>query len=143
MLHLVHPATVHFTVAFLVVGGLVEAYGILRDREAPERFGGTLVLLGTACLVASVVTGILAENSITYPPGAGADIDTHERLGLIVLAVFLVALFWKGWDRGRVRASVRPLFALFLLGGVAAVVLTAWLGGDLVYVHGVGVGVGG
>ena len=35
-MHLFHPALVHLTVAFLVAGGLVEAYGIARsDRQGP------------------------------------------------------------------------------------------------------------
>ena len=31
-MHLFHPALVHLTVAFLVAGGFVEAYGIARRR---------------------------------------------------------------------------------------------------------------
>ena len=143
MLHLLHPVTVHFTVAFLVTGGIAEAVGILSGRELMERFGGTLLVLGTTCLVATVVTGFLAENSITPPEGSAAAIGRHENAGLLSLGVFLVALFWKAWDRGRVRESVRPLYAVWLLAAVALVVVTAWLGGDLVYIHGVGVGVGG
>ncbi len=138
-LHLLHPVTVHFTVAFLVTGGLAEATGILSGRERLERFGGTLLVLGTACLVATVVTGFLAENSIVPPEGSTAAIARHESAGLLSLGVFLVALFWKGWDRGRVRESARPLYAVWVLAAVALVIVTAWLGGDLVYGHGVGV----
>ena len=141
-LHLLHPVTVHFTVAFLVTGGIAEATGILAGRERVERFGGTLLVLGTVTLVATVVTGFLAENSITHPEGSSAAIGRHENAGLLVLGVFLVALFWKGWDRGRVRESVRPLYAVWVLAAVVLVIVTAWLGGDLVYGHGVGVGVG-
>jgi len=59
---------------------------------------------------------------------------------LILLAVFLIATFWKGWDRGRVRESNRPLYAVWILCGVALAAVVAWLGGELVYGHGVGVG---
>ena len=61
VLHLVHPVLVHFTIAFLVVGGLVEAYGIAVARERPERFGGALTVLGTIALVPTIVAGFLAE----------------------------------------------------------------------------------
>ena len=138
-LHLLHPVTVHFTVAFLVAGGIAEGIGILIGRERLERFGGVLVLLGTASVVGTVVTGILAENSINHPPGSTVAIGRHESAGLLVLGVFVVALFWKAWDRGRVRESARPLYAIWLLAAVVLVIVTAWLGGDLVYTHGVGV----
>jgi len=141
MLHLIHPVTVHFTVAFLSTGGIVESFGILRDRERWERFGGMLVLLGTATLLLSVVSGFLAENSVAHPPGAAPDIARHEIVGLIVLGIFVVALFWKAWDRGRVRESARPVYAFLILAGVLALAVAAWLGGELVYGHGVGVGV--
>ena len=131
--------TVHFTVAFLVAGGIAEATGILAARERLERFGGALVVLGTISVVATVVTGFLAENSVDHPTGATAAIERHESAGLVVLGVFLVAIFWKGWDRGRVRESARPLYAVFVLAAVVLVIVTASFGGDLVYGHGVGV----
>jgi uncharacterized membrane protein len=140
MIHLVHPATVHFTIAFLLAGSVAEAFGIFAGRERVERWGGACVLLGTACVVLSVVTGFLAENSIAHPAGASADIERHERLGMITLALYLVALFWKGWDRGRVRESARPMYAVFVLAAAVLVCVTAWVGGELVYVHGAGVG---
>ena len=62
MLHLLPPAAVHFSVAFLVAGGLGESFGILLRRPGIERWSGTLVLLGTLSLFPTVVTGFLAEN---------------------------------------------------------------------------------
>lgn len=140
MIHLLHPASVHFTIAFLLAGSVAEAFGIFSSRERVERWGGACVLLGTGFVVVSVVTGFLAENSIVHPPGSSADIERHERLGMITLTVYLVALFWKGWDRGRVRESVRPLYAVYVLAAAMLVCVTSWLGGELVYVHGAGVG---
>ena len=139
MLHLIHPILVHVTVAFLAVGGLVEAYGIVMRREGGERFGGTLVVLGTASLVPAILAGFLAENSLTLSV-AGADaVDDHERLGLVVLGAFLPLLLVKAWGRGRPPERWRGLYAAGLIVGVLAAIGAAYLGGFMVYELGVGV----
>ena len=139
MLHLIHPALVHFTIAFLVAGGLAEAYGIGRAKERMERFGGALVLLGTIALVPTIAAGFLAENTLSVAGSAAAAVDDHERLGLVVLGIFVPLLVVKAWGRGRPPRSVRGLYAAGLIAGVAAAVATAFVGGFMVYRLGVGV----
>jgi uncharacterized membrane protein len=139
MLHLIHPALVHVTFAFLVVGGVAEAYGILRRREGVERFGGTLVILGTVSLVPAIVAGFLAENALTLSIAGEQAVDRHERLGLLVLGVFIPLVLAKAWGRGRPPENWRGLYAAGLALGVAAVLAAAYLGGFMVYELGVGV----
>jgi uncharacterized membrane protein len=139
MLHLLHPAAVHFSVAFLVAGGLGESLGILLRRPTAERWSGTLVLLGTVSLVPTVVTGFLAEN-VLAPSGALAPLlALHERMGLVILATFLLLLLWKAWGRGAVPEGQRVAFAIALLGAVGLVLYGALLGGTMVYGWGLGV----
>lgn len=141
MLHLFHPALVHFSIALLALGGSVEAVGLLARREGPTRFGGALVVLGTLSLVPTVVSGFLAADTVSPDgPVATALLARHERNGLILLGWFGGMLFWKGWHRGRLPGGQGRLYALLLLTGVTLVAYGAWLGGLLVYRHGVGVG---
>ena len=70
VLHLFHPALVHVTVAFLVVGGIVEAFGLMRRRDVVERFGSILVVTGTVSLLPTMLAGFLASNSLTLAEGA-------------------------------------------------------------------------
>jgi uncharacterized membrane protein len=139
MLHLIHPVLVHLTVAFLVVGGLTEAYGIVRGKERAERFGGALVLFGTASLIPTIVAGFLAENSLTLTVAGGDAVDLHERLGLVVLGVSVPLLLAKAWGRGRPPERWRGLYAASLIAGVLVAAGTAYLGGLMVYELGVGV----
>jgi uncharacterized membrane protein len=141
VLHLIHPVLVHVTVASLIAGGLVEAYGIWRRREGAERFGGTLVVVGTASLVPTIVAGFLAANSLALST-AGADaVDDHERLGLLVLGVFVPLLLLKAWGRGRPPERWRGLYVAGLLVGVGLASAAAYVGGFMVYELGVGVAV--
>ena len=139
MLYLIHPPLVHFTIAFLVVGGLCESFGILRGRERPERFGALLVLIGTVFLIPTVASGLLAENTVSLRAGVPDDLELHERVGFAVLAVFVLGAFAKAWVRGNLTGRARTAYMVLLLIGVALVVFGAYLGGHLVYSHGVGV----
>jgi len=140
MLHLIHPVFVHLTVAFLIVGGLVEACGIAWRRERAERFGGTLVVLGTVSLFPTIVAGFLAENSLTLTAAGAEAVDDHTRLGLLVLGVFAPLLLMKAWGRGRPPEGWRRFYAAGLIVGVAMTLAAAYAGGVMVYELGVGVG---
>ena len=139
MLHLIHPALVHATVAFLILGGLVEAYGIGRHHEAAARFGGTLVVLGTVSLVPTIIAGFLAENTLSLSAAAADAVDDHERFGLLAFGAFVPLLLMKAWGRGRPPLRFRGLYVAGLVVGVALVATAAYLGGLMVYALGVGV----
>jgi uncharacterized membrane protein len=139
MLHLIHPALVHATVSFLIVGGLIEAYGVGRRRAAPEQFGGTLVLIGTALLLPTIVAGYLAQNSLALSAAAAEAVDDHERLGLLTLGVFIPLLVVRAWGRGRPPERLRGLYTAGLMVGVALAAAAAYAGGLMVYELGVGV----
>lgn len=137
-MHLVHPALVHFAIAFLVAGGLLEAWAIFARRAGAERSGGALVVAGVLALGPTVASGFLALNAVTLPPAAAATAAWHERAGIVILAAFLGLMLWKGWHRGKIPDGARSVYALALLAAVALVVYGAFLGGRLVYGFGVG-----
>jgi uncharacterized membrane protein len=139
VLHLFHPALVHITVAFLVTGGIIEAFGLMRRRDNAERFGSTLVIAGTFSLLPTMLAGFLASNSLTLSEAALAAVDRHERFGIMTLGVFLPLLIVRAWGRGTVPGGARTYYTAGLALGVALTVFVAFLGGRLVYVFGVGV----
>ena len=142
MLHLIHPALVHFGVTFVAVGALLEAYGHLREREQARRIGAPILVGGTLTLVLLIASGYVAANTIELPAGAASPLNMHERSGWILLAWLVVLQFWQGWHGGRLPRTQAVLYALGLLFAVAWLTYTAYLGGTLVYSYGVGVGQG-
>lgn len=138
--HLLHPALVHFTVAFLLVGAATLGWALVRDAEGLERFGNRLYLIGAASLVLTLFSGFLAENTILPVAGTEPLIAAHERNGWIVGALVLASLLWRAWNRGELPRSQRRPYAVLLFTVAAMLTWGAWLGGQLVYRHGVGVG---
>jgi len=139
MLHLAHPVFVHFTVALLVTGGLVESVGILARRPAAERFGSVLVLAGTVSLLPTLVTGALAAKVLEVRGEAALVLAGHETRGWVLAGWFVALVFWKAWFRGALPGAQRTAYAVLLVVGVVLVLWNGLVGGELVYVHGVGV----
>jgi uncharacterized membrane protein len=139
MIHLVHPALVHFPIALLMVGGVTEAIGLLADRSGARRIGGVLVIGGTVALIPTIASGYLAANSIPLDEPALRHLALHEWTGWLVLAWFLGCLFAQAWTRGRMVGAARCVLAAALLIGVLLTGGAAFLGGELVFGHGAGV----
>ncbi len=139
--HLLHPAVVHFSIAFLVAGAVIEAVGALGGRPAAARFGTLLLALGTVSVIVTLATGYLAANTLDIPAAAKATFDAHERNGWIVLALFGLGFFWKAMYRGELPPTQAKLHAVYSLAAAAFVIYSAYLGAELVYDHAVGVGV--
>ena len=139
MLHLFHPAFLHFSVAFIVAGGAAEAWGLVTDRESPRRTGATLLLLGLVSLVPTIATGYLAANTLGLPEDGGSLLGAHERNGWILLGLLVGSQFWKAWFRGELPARHRGFYAVVLIVVVLLTVYSAWLGGRMVYGQGYGI----
>ena len=130
----------HFALAFAVSGTLAEGMGILASRRPLERWGGGMVLLGTATLVLAVASGYLAANTAPHVTAAAeVALGAHERLALVATSALVLLVLWKALGRGRIAAWQRPLYAVALLAAALLLLWAALLGGRLVYDHGIGI----
>ena len=134
----IHPALVHFPIAFLVGGVALDLYAAWRGR--PE-----LALAASRLIAAGVLTGILAAaaGALAYftVPGMHAG-WAHQaifwHLGLATASlVFLggVALARRG------EAASSPSLEVRLVGilAVALLAFAAAIGGEVVYHAGMGI----
>ena len=84
----------------------------------------------------------MAANSLDQPMGAAATLLwQHARNGWILLGMFFGTQFWKAWHRGQIPGPERYLYAVVILAAAGFAVFSAYLGAEMVYRHGVGVGV--
>jgi uncharacterized membrane protein len=146
-----HPATVHFPIALLLVGSLAGLLYLWWDQRPELRvLTWWLLMLGWAGAGVAALTGLLAQGNL--PPQAPYSfvLNGHISSGLALIVVY-AALFYRVWlHRNRRRAtdsadlldvpSARLWLTLLLLLGMALVVIGGWLGGQLVYTWGVNVG---
>ena len=137
-----HPIAVHFPIALIFIAFLFSliAY-ILRRHALATHLAATghfsLWLAGLSAVMAAIL-GWLAFNSVNHDEAGHAAMLLHRSWAIpTALAIVLFA----GWDVWKKRVTeimtIPALIILFLLS--TAIAVTGWLGGEVVYRHGIGV----
>jgi len=132
--HEIHPSLVHYPLAFQPLAVATDTLGYLTGNRRLLQAGrwATLLAAGSAALAGGA--GFLAQREVEADGDAHDLLVTHRTLniGLTLTAGLLAA--WR-WRR---RAPTPASLAIGALG-LAAMGYSAYLGGKMVYEHGVGV----
>lgn len=130
----VHPALAHFPVALLPVAIAADACARRTSSRELESVGRVGVTLAAVSAAAAGVFGLIAQEEVEVDEHARRILQTHRTLNIVALGL-VTALAIR-------RRSARRASTSYLLLGLAAtavVSFSAYLGGKLVYTHGVGV----
>jgi len=138
-----HPRFVHFPIALSLAGVLFVAVGLARAGAA-ERWlwaGRWLVFLGWIGAVVAGVTGLIDQSHAPDTPVVRDTINLHITAGIALMVVFGLALYWPLKDKRLLSGGAgRWGYLALLLLGALLILVESWLGGQLVYKLGVGVG---
>lgn len=140
MSHL-HPMIVHFPIALLLVGFVLDLAGLISRRDFFIKAGFLLLILGSLGVVAAYFSGDVAADTLTKTDDLQQALEIHEEsaeitLGLMAgVSIFRIGLVLLKKFKGAFCWVVLGLFAL----GVISVVRTAYFGGTLVFKHAAGV----
>jgi uncharacterized membrane protein len=139
----VHPYFVHFPIALLSVGVLCDLFGIIFKKDSLRNAGWWIQLFGTAAIVVTVITGLLAESTVGHSDTSHEIMETHKTLELVAVGIFALLFIWRSIQKTLLpsRNAGLPLLIVYLIIGVSAIGIMfygAHLGGRLVYEFGVG-----
>jgi uncharacterized membrane protein len=138
-----HPILVHFTIALLSISVLFYLLRLLlpiNHRWKEQWLNMANWSLWTGCLfaIATVIAGWFAYNSVAHDAPSHAAMTLHRNWALPTASLFLLI----GLSSiNLARKKIQPSFK-FLSTAVIAVVLlmvTGWLGSEVVYRYGLGV----
>jgi uncharacterized membrane protein len=130
----IHAALVHFPLTLLPASFAFDLVGWLTGNRTLMRTGASLMPIATGAAAMAGTAGLIAQEAAEVPEAAHDMLATHRNLnlGLVGLAGVLSVL------RARTTAP-SPGYLLAGLAGLAVMQYTAYLGGRMVYEHGVGV----
>lgn len=128
--HPLHAALTDFTVGAWMLAPIFDWLALVYGSKKAERAADRLVDVGNASAVPTALAG-LADFS-TIPHGAAATGAVHGLLNSCGLALNLVSASAR-------QSGRRPLGALLSAVAFGGLLLSAWLGGEMVYRHKVGV----
>ena len=134
-----HPAIVHFPIALLVVAVTVDVVALFMRRASWHPVAWRLLVGGTLSALIAVVTGDAAAADYRQGDETAAIVQHHEDMATLCLLLFGVASLGRlPIALGRPPRWLAYWIALSFVG-VGLIVFTSVIGGELVYVHGVGV----
>lgn len=137
-----HPAIVHFPIAFTIAAVVFITIGtLLRGRPSAAQclITGRWMLWG-ATLFAFIAAafGWIAFNSVAHDEVSHAAMKVHRNWALVALIALFLLTVWDMW-RGRSGGNPSKVFLILLVAACLLVTSTAWHGAELVYRYGLGV----
>jgi uncharacterized membrane protein len=129
-----HPAVAHFPIALLPAAIIADAVGVAKDDERMSEMGRLLMPAAVASMALTGVLGFAAQGGVRTDEKSEQMLITHRTLNVsgLIAALALAAL--------RSRTSrPGPAYLAAGLGLSALLVYSGYLGGRMVYEHGVGV----
>lgn len=141
-----HPFTVHFPLALLLVSSLFTLLAVRRVGEAWESSAYHCLLVGWLTGIVALLTGLLdAARQVAGPdaPRGGEVVgwvNAHAFVSMAALAIYGQALLRRRRRPDLLADPEARRGYLWLHGvGTALLLVGGWLGGRLVYAFGLGV----
>jgi nitrite reductase/ring-hydroxylating ferredoxin subunit/uncharacterized membrane protein len=128
--HPLHVMLTDVTLGAWLFGSLMDGLSLGGRSRAARRAADSLIAIGTLSAVPTALAGITDYSTI--PSEAAATGAAHGLLNALALGLYAVSL----WSR---RSGHRGTALLFSGMGVALIMVTGWLGGELSFRYKVGV----
>ena len=134
-MHPIHPAIVHFPVACWSLAVLADAAHWFWGLGAAVQWAGGLLTIGCAMALLAAAVGLF---ELTRVPEGAAMKDAYWHMGLMLSAWSIFTL--RLWLRYQDKSFLPPDAWALTLDALGFLCLTVggWMGGRLVYTHGVG-----
>lgn len=136
--HPVHPMLVVFPIGLFVTSSLFDLIYLAVGDPFWYRMAFWTILIGFFGTLAAALPGFADYLSLPLKTEARRVATYHMGVGLTLAILYFIGLMVRDW--GIIARNQTPWLPVGLnLIGVGLIGLQGWLGGELVYRHGVGV----
>jgi uncharacterized membrane protein len=130
-----HPSLVHLPIALFPLAVVADLLGSVTARKSFHSFGKRAILAAAAGAAASAVTGLIAGEEVNVEGDARDKLMTHRNLNAVATIIASCMALWRAR-----RDQPNAVYFCAGMAGMGVLTYTAYLGGELVYGAGVGVG---
>ncbi|RPI83300.1 MAG: DUF2231 domain-containing protein [Chloroflexi bacterium] len=127
--HPLHPVLTDATIGAWACGTLLDMMSNMNRLRSVEKAADTLITLGVASAVPTALAGI--ADYTTVPKKAIATTAVHGLLNTAALIFYSISLLNR-------KTGNRSLGKVFSGVGLGTILLSAWLGGEIVYKYNIG-----
>lgn len=136
--HPIHPMVIPFPIALWVFSLVADVIYLWRGNLVWREYIAFYTLLaGIIGAVAAAVPGFIDWLSLENPEVVKIA-NWHARLNVIALLIFAASFYLRTSGGSELVGSYTIPFALTVLG-VILITISGWLGGEMVFKHGVAV----
>ncbi len=128
-----HPAVVHFPIALYLLGVLLTAGYLWRRAPDTERFAYWAFVLAWAGVGAAALLGLVDQASLSPGDPRRDTINNHITGGVALLILNGLVVYYRFRWKDVLTGSRRWQYLGLMAAGTAAVILTGFWGGELVY----------
>ena len=132
-----HPTIVHFPIALIVLAYVFQIITVIKPDIVPKYLNLWVLVPAALSTLPAALSGERAEESLgKISDGAHETIENHELFakittwGILILTIIWVYITLKG----NANPKVQRLFLAFLTLIFISVLITGYLGGELVHV---------
>jgi uncharacterized membrane protein/nitrite reductase/ring-hydroxylating ferredoxin subunit len=136
--HPIHPMLVHFPIGLFVLSLLLDGASVLFAVPNIVRASYYAMLLAEITALVAAVPGFVDYTDIRGDHPAKRTATTHMILNLIAVGVYGINLGVRTSALNDPKVAPWPL--MLSLVGIGLISISGYLGGDLIYADGVGVG---
>lgn len=136
MRHPLHPALVHFPIACWSLATAGDLLSLMLGEQA-WRLSGLLLLAGIGFSLPAMLAGLLELTRLPGDSPLMRHVNRHMFMVLCALAFYTASLFLRLHGTRLVEPGVLAIGSSVI--GFVCLAVAGWLGGQLVYAHGVGV----
>ena len=137
--HPIHPIIIPFPIALWIFSLVADVIYLWRGNTVWRDYIAFYTLLGGIIGAAvAAVPGLVDWLSITDREVKKLA-DWHARLNVIALVIFVADFYLRTTGGARLLGGSPTIPLLLSVLGVVLITISGWLGGEMVYVHGVAV----
>lgn len=134
-----HPMVVHFPIALYLLGALLTLGYLWRRFPDYERFAYWTFVLAWISVAATALLGLVDLGSLAPDDPRRDSINNHITAGVALFIINGLVVYYRFRWADALVSSRRWGYLGLMAGGVVALLITGWLGGELVYTLKVGI----